>query len=325
MKEIWLLDDGEEWESVKEHAKDAIELGFTGVAVRDGFREKVRKLGNIEVEVAEVIKIKSSSDQEKVIELSEKKDRIFIDFENWKIIPLENLIAMKKNAKIIPVVKDVEEARVALTTLEKGSDGIAITPKPRSEMQEFKSLSEEEGKIHLTKARVVEIKKLGLGDRVCVDTISLMSPGEGMLVGNTAEFLFLVASESEESEYVSSRPFRVNAGSVNAYVNVGERTKYLSELKAGDEVEIVRFDGKRRKSYVGRVKIEKRPMILIKAKADKISGSIILQNAETIKLVKPDGKHLSVAEVKVGDEVLVYLGEKARHFGVAVEESIIEG
>ncbi|WP_456369796.1 3-dehydroquinate synthase II [Geoglobus sp.] len=325
MKEIWLIDDGDSWEEVKERVKDAIELGFTGVAVREEFVELASRLGSIEVEVAEVHRVRGAEDQEEAIRLSRSRKRLFLDFENWKIIPLENLIAMKGSAKVIPVVRDVEEARVVLTTLERGADGVAITPMTRDEMRAFRDVVEGEGRVSLIPAKVVEIRKLGMGDRVCVDTISLMTPGEGMLVGNTAEFMFLVASESEESEYVSSRPFRVNAGSVNAYIRVGERTRYLAELRSGDEVEIVRFDGRTRKSYVGRVKIEKRPMLLIRARAGDVEGSVILQNAETIKLVRPDGKHVSVAELGEGDEVLAYLGEKARHFGVAVEASIIEG
>jgi 3-dehydroquinate synthase II len=75
---------------------------------------------------------------------------------------------------------------------------------------------------------------------------------------------------------------------------------------------------------VGRVKIEKRPLMLIKAISDGEEGTVILQNAETIKLVNPEGKHVSVANLKEGDEVLVWIGEKARHFGVGIDEFIIE-
>uniref|UniRef100_A0A7C4WD06 3-dehydroquinate synthase n=1 Tax=Geoglobus ahangari TaxID=113653 RepID=A0A7C4WD06_9EURY len=325
MKEIWLIDSGDNWDEVKENLKNAIELGFTGVALKKEFFDKAKKLGKIELEEPNIIRIKDALDVNKIISESDVRERIFIDFENWRIIPLENLIAMKKKAKIIPVVDDLDDARVMLQTLEKGADGIAVPPKNRDDLMKFKSLVEESETLDLKEATITEIKILGMGDRVCVDTISLMSVGEGMLVGNTAEMMFLVASESEESEYVASRPFRVNAGSVNAYIKVGDKTRYLSELRAGDEVEIVRYDGKTRKSYVGRVKIEKRPMILIKAKINGIEGSIILQNAETIKLVNREGKHVSVTDLKEGDKVLVYIGEKARHFGVKVEESIIEG
>jgi 3-dehydroquinate synthase II len=64
-----------------------------------------------------------------------------------------------------------------------------------------------------------------------------------MLVGSQSKAAFLVQSESEESSYVAARPFRVNAGAVHAYVKVGEKTRYLSELKAGDEVTIVDSEG----------------------------------------------------------------------------------
>jgi len=333
LKEVWLLALGENWEEEKEKIKNAIEIGFTGVVVRDDFLEKAKKLGRIKVfglgesedGKAVFVEISSAEDQQKAVELSEKYDYIFLSFSDWKIIPLENLIAMKKKAKLIAIVKDFAEAKVVLTTLEKGADGIAIDESRRDVMRKYYELaSGDRGYVELKKAKIVEIKPLGVGDRVCIDTVTLMSVGEGMLVGNKAGFMFLVASESEESEYVASRPFRVNAGSVNAYIKVGNKTKYLAELKAGDEVELVNYRGETRKSYVGRVKIEKRPLILIRAVTNGEEGTVILQNAETIKLVNPEGKHVSVANLKEGDEVLVWLGEKARHFGVGIEEFIIE-
>ncbi|MCC6028431.1 MAG: 3-dehydroquinate synthase II [Archaeoglobi archaeon] len=320
MKEIWLWADGDNWEKVKEMLKDAIELGFDGAIVRNEFTDKAKKLGKIKIlNSDELIEIRSVEDQERAL----KKDVAIIKFLDWKVIPLENIVAMKKG-KAIVIVENLEDAKLALTTLEKGADGIAVSGTRNDLKKYFEIVKGTEKTLNLSKAKIVEIKPLGLGERVCIDTVSIMNPGEGMLVGNKASFMFLVASESEESEYVASRPFRVNAGSVNAYLKVGDKTRYLCELKAGDEVEIVRFDGKVRKSYVGRVKIERRPLLLVVAEVNGETGSIILQNAETIKLVNPEGKHLSVSELKEGDEVLAWIGEKARHFGVKVEEFIIE-
>ena len=322
MKEVWLLAEGESWDEVKEMLKDAIEIGFDGAFVKKEFKERAEKLGRIKIIPIEdaVIKISSAEDQEKALQ----KDVVVLKFEDWKVIPLENIIAMKKSGKVITAVELIEDAKLALTTLEKGADGIAVSG-DRETLRKFYEVVKEEGeRLELVKARVKEIRPLGVGERVCIDTVTLMTPGEGVLVGNQASFMFLVASESEESEYVASRPFRVNAGSVNAYLKVGNKTRYLAELKAGDEVEVVKFDGSVRKSYVGRVKIERRPLILVTAEFDGVEGSVILQNAETIKLIAPDGKHVSVAELKPGDEVLVWLGKKARHFGVEVDEFIVE-
>ncbi|WP_456328765.1 3-dehydroquinate synthase II [Archaeoglobus sp.] len=322
MKEVWLLAEGESWDEVKEMLKDAIEIGFDGAFVKKEFKERGEKLGRMKIIPIEeaIIKISSAEDQEKALQ----KDVVVLKFEDWKVIPLENIIAMKKSGKVITAVESIDDAKLALTTLEKGADGIAVSGDRETLRKFYEVVKEEREKLELVKARVKEIRPLGVGERVCIDTVTLMTPGEGMLVGNQASFMFLVASESEESEYVASRPFRVNAGSVNAYLKVGDKTRYLAELKAGDEVEVVKFDGSVRKSYVGRVKIERRPLILVTAEFDGVEGSVILQNAETIKLVAPDGKHVSVAELKPGDEILVWLGKKARHFGVEVDEFIVE-
>ena len=50
----------------------------------------------------------------------------------------------------------------------------------------------------------------------------------------------------------------------------------------------------------------------------------LLQNAETIKLVGSDGQPRPVTDLKAGDEVLVNLEKSARHFGMQIEESIVE-
>jgi hypothetical protein len=78
-----------------------------------------------------------------------------------------------------------------------------------------------------------------MGDRVCVDTCTLMTEGEGILVGDTSSVLFLVQAETLENPYVASRPFRINAGAVHGYTLTGTGTKYLAELCSGHEVRIV--------------------------------------------------------------------------------------
>ncbi|MFH0871555.1 MAG: 3-dehydroquinate synthase II, partial [bacterium] len=131
--------------------------------------------------------------------------------------------------------------------------------------------------------------------------------------------------ESEENPFVAPRPFRVNAGAVHAYIRVpGGKTRYLSELKAGSEVLLVGFEGSTQRAIVGRVKIERRPMLLVEAEAESRPISAILQNAETIRLVNPQGEPISLLEMKAGQEILVALGQEARHFGMAVEETIEE-
>ena len=83
-------------------------------------------------------------------------------------------------------------------------------------------------------------------------------------------------------------------------------------------------EGTTKIAIVGRVKIEKRPLMLVEAEYDGVILRTLLQNAETIRLVTEDGQPKSVAELKLGDKVMVYLDPNARHFGMAIKESIIE-
>jgi 3-dehydroquinate synthase II len=149
--------------------------------------------------------------------------------------------------------------------------------------------------------------------------------GEGMLIGNSSQALFLVHSESIENPYVNTRPFRVNAGPVHAYIRMADgQTKYLSEVKSGDQVLVVNFEGKTYPAVVGRVKIERRPMVIVEAEESGQDFSVILQNAETINLTQPDGKAISLVDLKEDNEVLVYREKEGRHFGVKIDETIVE-
>lgn len=279
--------------------------------------------------VCAYIKITDKAHEQLAVELGKIVDYIILIATDWTIIPLENIIAdlQKESVKIIAAVKNSDDAKVAMETLEIGTDGVIFEPEEFSQIKDIanlvESLSREQ--YELKEATITNIKPLGSGDRVCVDTTSMMQPGEGMLIGSYSKALFLVHSESLESEYVASRPFRVNAGPVQAYVMVpGNKTRYLAELKAGDEVLIVNTEGETRTAYVGRSKIEKRPLLLVEAEYEGTVIRTLLQNAETIRIVDSDNNPISVAELKVGDKVKVYIETSARHFGIAIDETIIE-
>ncbi|QIB73408.1 3-dehydroquinate synthase II [Halogeometricum borinquense] len=247
--------------------------------------------------------------------------------EDWTIIPLENLIArIGEETDLIAGVTTAEEARTAFETLELGSDGVLLDTDDPDEIRrtvEVREAAERES-LDLQWAEVTAVERTGMADRVCVDTGNLMEHDEGMLVGSMGRGLFFVHAETAESPYVASRPFRVNAGAVHAYVRTPEGgTKYLSELKSGDEVQVIDTDGRTREAIVGRVKIEKRPMFRVEAELDGDRVETLLQNAETIKVQTRDGR-TAVTDLEPGDEVLLYYEDTARHFGEAVEESIIE-
>jgi len=247
---------------------------------------------------------------------------------DWQIIPLENLIArIGEETELVAGVQTAEEAQTAYETLEIGADAVLLDTDDPDEIRrtvEVRDEAERES-LDLQWAEVTEIEQTGSADRVCIDTGSLMDHDEGMLIGSMSRGLFFVHAETAESPYVASRPFRVNAGAVHAYVrSPGGETKYLSELQSGDEVQIVDTNGKTREAIVGRAKIEKRPMFRVQAETedgDRIET--LIQNAETIKVHTSNGRK-AVTDLEAGDELLVYYEDTARHFGEAVEESIIE-
>jgi len=247
---------------------------------------------------------------------------------DWQIIPLENLIArIGEETTLIAGVRSADEARTAYETLEIGADAVLLDTDDPGEIRDTVEARDEAGReqLDLQWAELANIEQTGSADRVCIDTGSLMEHDEGMLVGSMSRGLFFIHAETAESPYVASRPFRVNAGAVHAYVRCpGGGTSYLSELSSGDEVQIVDIEGNTRESIVGRSKIEKRPMFRVQAETedgDRIET--LLQNAETIKVHTRDGR-TAVTDLEAGDELLIYYDDTARHFGEAVEESIIE-
>jgi len=255
-------------------------------------------------------------------------DYVIINCQDWRVIPLENLIAKGRGkSTLIAEVSIAEDAKVVLEALELGTDGVLLRTSNVNELEKtIKIVKNKMPKMALISAKILSIKPIGSGARVCVDTVDLMGPGEGMLVGCQSAGFFLVEAEVNENPYVQSRPFRVNAGPASHYTLTSiAGTRYLSELKAGDEVLIVNREGNVRITNLGRSKIEFRPLILIEAQADSTKIKTILQNAETIRLVTPKASK-PVTELKPGDEVLVHLAAKGgRHFGISVpEETVIE-
>jgi 3-dehydroquinate synthase II len=297
------------WINVVPYSKDiaiaALESGAEAVVLSDGDSDKVRQFGKIKTVPAEKI--------------------VVLKMLDWTIIPIENLLA-RRGKNILVQVENSEQAKLMVEILEKGVDGVVLKT---SDINEIKKTAEivqgVSENITLVTATIATSRQLGMGDRACLDTCTQMVPGEGMLVGNTASGFFLVHSESIDNPYVASRPFRVNAGAVHAYtLSPGGKTKYLADLKAGDKVMVVDYQGKSQTAYLGRNKIEKRPMMLIEAEAEGQPIGLVLQNAETIRLVSPEGKAISVTTLKPGDKILGHIEKTGRHFGMKVDETLIE-
>ena len=304
----------------------ALESGVDGVIVPSGNVESVASLSRIPAIAEEDMPsmVMASKADEEAIRDTLNAGRKAVLARGWEIIPVENLLAQCDT--VIAEAASLEEAVLASGILQRGVQGIVVLPEAIGQLKDIiascRTCREHES---LDVAEIVRIEPAGLGHRVCVDTMSMMKRGQGMLVGNSSAFTFLVHAETEHNEYVASRPFRVNAGAVHAYIRLpGDRTTYLSEVSAGTEMLVVDNEGRTTVATAGRVKVEVRPMLLIEAKVGGRLGSVFLQNAETIRLTAPDGTPVSVVALKRGDKVLCRLDEAGRHFGMRIKEDIQE-
>lgn len=317
----------------KETAIAAIEAGADAVILENEHIDHIRELGRItvvapdgDIRLGEDIleeEITSKEDEQRIAGYTGRN--VIVHAADWSIIPLENLLA--QTSGLFARVTTLEDAVTALGILEKGVDGVVVAnPDPMETRKIISHIKAAGGTIALEEFELTEVRQLPLGDRVCVDTCTNMTLGEGMLVGNASDAFFLVHSETIDNPYVEKRPFRVNAGGVHAYIiSRDSGTRYLSELKTGDSVTLVNYKGKTQTAIVGRSKIEKRPLLLVEAKsASGKKASLILQNAETINLTTPEGTPVSVVKIKPGDKVLGHTGTAGRHFGMQIDESIEE-
>jgi len=318
----------------KEIAVAALESGVDTLWIPDGCLERAVELGRVMTACAEgdfregrdyrVSGMKGKSDESAI--LSSPPETMWIVFPGEReVIPLENLVAWRR--KILAAARTPDEVELYRGILEKGVYGIVLVADDPAKMRALASAARRETEATpLVAASVTGISPLGIGDRVCVDTCTLIEGSRGMLVGNSSAGLFLVCAENVPNPYVLPRPFRINAGGVHSYCRLpGGRTAYLSELASGSEVLLVDESGAGETATVGRVKVERRPLLLVRAKST--SGavhSVILQNAETIRLVGPGGATVSVAKLAEGDPLLLAEEAAGRHFGVAVEETIRE-
>ena len=273
-------------------------------------------------------KVLSNDDITEIAQAAESGSEIVVvEAFDWKIIPLENIIAKlhKSRTKIYATAKNANEVRIMFGVLELGVDGVILSTNNVNEVNQSRQYLENMV-FPIETAKIIDVKDVGMGERVCVDTVSMLRTGEGMLIGSRSNFMFLVHNESVGSSFTSPRPFRVNAGAVYCYtITPDGNTKYLSEIESGTEILIVNKEGTSRRATVGRAKIETRPLRLISAEIRNEIGTVILQNAETVRFITTNGNLIPVTELKLGDEVLAYTKmPSGRHFGLEVKEFIVE-
>ncbi len=284
-------------------------------------------------EVAHVL-IEGPEGQNEAISHIGTVEWILVECMDWTMIPLENIISYSfgTGTKIAAAVSSEKDLNGVFHALEHGVDAIMVPPNiamikavhAEIENKVKSEVEEEYERPPLSYSEVTEVRQVGVGERVCIDLIERMENREGMLIGSLANSLMFIHGETVPSQYVPVRPFRVNAGSIHSYCLMADgRTKYLSELKSGERIAVVNSNGDVRGSVIGRLKIERRPFVMINYRSGEINGQIILQQAETIRMIGEKGM-ISTTEVKVGDKVLTRLDGQMRHIGQGLQGTMIE-
>lgn len=254
---------------------------------------------------------------------------LIIDFKDPTNIPLELVIAQMKehlsSTVLLKVVSSIEDAKISFEVLERGSDGIILSSDSLEPLDYMEQIISSTEKVVLEEVIVDSIQYIGMGDRGCIDIAMLMTQDEGMIIGSTSSGGIMICSETHYLPYMELRPFRVNAGGVHSYVlGPHNTTSYISELSAGKQVLCVHSDGSTRVAPVGRLKMERRPLLLIKGAINEVEVNTILQDDWHVRVMGADRKAKNITELKAGDRLLGCLMKSGRHVGIQVSETISE-
>ena len=289
-------------------------------------------------QVGRRVDVSNSEGQSKARAMAGSVEWILLDLGEWKMIPIENIIAACDGGptKVAARISSPEQVLGAAFALQIGVDALLVDEKTlqtaliaKSQRGEvtIDAIDETDNEeLEISLLEVIEVSEGGVGDRVCVDLTSLLEPGEGMIVGSSSKSMILVHGETVESEFVPTRPFRVNAGASNSYIMMADgSTSYLSELKMGDEVLVVNGNEEARSCVVGRVKVEKRPFILFRWKNENDNeAGVLLQQAETVRLISESRGLVSVTELVPGMKLLGWNGGAGRHVGQTISAEVDE-
>jgi len=274
-----------------------------------------------------VVAVRSPEDLVAAVAIGRREGGVVVSWGRDRVVPLENLLALGRGHFEVAVIVDrVADLPAMLGALEHGADQAIVRVGSISEVDQVEALAEDQVGIAIPWELVTvrAVSAAGLGDRVIVDTTSILRPGEGMLVGSAAALLLHVASEAVGSQFTRPRPFRVNAGAAHLYTLLSDgATRYLSELVAGDSVLVTDPRGGTRAVRVGRVKIERRPLALIEVERGPRTYTAFFQEAETVRLSSETGP---VATTHLTPSMRIYGAAfpPARHLGDVVSEAIEE-
>ena len=130
--------------------------------------KEIKKMKSAGRTVAAYVDIQNKKTELFAATVGKTADYLIISAGDWRIIPLENLIAAleKYDVEIIANVKTVEETQTSLQILERGVDGVLIDSADMSEIKEMAGVVKMSGRHAEDLSRkITVVKQLGKGGR----------------------------------------------------------------------------------------------------------------------------------------------------------------
>ena len=155
-------------------------------------------------QVGRKVDVSNSSGQSVARAMAGSVEWILLEFGEWKMIPIENIIAACDGGptKVAARISSAEQVLGAAFALQIGVDALlvdektlptALIAKSQRGEKTVESVSENTTQeMILSKLEVIEVREGGVGDRVCVDLTSMLELGEGMIVGSSSNSMILV-------------------------------------------------------------------------------------------------------------------------------------
>ncbi|MDD4701380.1 MAG: 3-dehydroquinate synthase II, partial [Desulfovibrio sp.] len=160
----------------------ALESGVDGVIVPRDHVEQVAGLSRCPVWPAEetpLVGLTVKADEEAVLQRLHAGEHVVLA-RGWEVIPVENLLAQSDS--VLVEAGTLDEARLAAGILERGVAGIVVS---RAAVADLKDIVAQckmaRSREELVPGVITRVDPVGLGHRVCADTLSLLRKGQGML------------------------------------------------------------------------------------------------------------------------------------------------
>ncbi|MDQ3902841.1 MAG: 3-dehydroquinate synthase II, partial [Thermoproteota archaeon] len=124
-------------------------------------------------------KVLRNEDVDEIVQAAEEGSHIIVvETSDWKIIPLENIIAKLHGfrTKVYATASNANEVRTLFGVLELGVDGVILSANKVDEVNELRQYFETR-MFAIKPAKILDIKDVGSGERVCIDTVSILKAG----------------------------------------------------------------------------------------------------------------------------------------------------